>query len=83
MDNRRTAKAVTGGTTETVITLSHAVWAADTLVSLFGGRPVADLAHQLEAENRREGENIVRGKPVMSATIPEALTIQPAQIWGA
>ena len=66
-------KAVTDGTTETVITLSHAVWADATLVSTFVGRPVADLAHQFEAEDWSEGENIVRGQPVMSAAMPEAL----------
>ncbi len=83
MDNRRTAKAVTDGTTETVITLSHAVWAADTLVSLFVGRSVAELARQLEAENRSEGENIVPGQPVVSAVIPETLAIPLAQIQGS
>ncbi len=76
-------RAVTDGKTETVITLSHAVWAADTLVSLFVGSPVADLAHQLEAEDRIEGENIVRGQPVMSAAIPEALAVPLAQIQGS
>lgn len=83
MGNRRTAKAVTDGTTETVIKLSHAVWAADTLVSLFVGSPVADLARQLEAENRSDGENIIRVQPVMSPSIPEALAIPQAQIQGS
>ncbi len=76
-------RAVTDGTTETVITLSHAVWAADTLVSLFVGSPVADLARQLEDEHRSEGDNIVRGQPVMSAAIPETLAIPLAQIQGS
>ena len=64
-------RAVTDSITDTVITHSHAVWAADTLVSTFVGSPVADLAHQFEAEDWSEGENIVRGQPVMSAAMPE------------
>ncbi len=94
MDNRRPAhwryvvreggtKAATDGAAETVITLSHAVWAADMLVSTFVCSPVAELAHQLEAEDRREGENTVPGQPVMSATMPEALAIPLAQIQGS
>lgn len=68
-------RALSDGTTETVITHPNAVWAADTLVSLSVGNPVADVAHQLVAERESKGDPIAEDGAIMSADIPETTDI--------